>query len=190
VREREWADIGITSDGRMDGALSPKHWRTSSVEMNLKPAQSILDRFQGWTLLGTAMISFVAGSLFTARLGHLREVSAESDRVFELMIYHAMPGKVSGLEKIFSEVAKLQTKHNLHVIGYWVPNEDPGWKDTFIYLVAHPSRDAATRNWKALHSDPAFPPYRRAAIPLIQSEGDKFKVDEIYMRPTDYSELK
>jgi hypothetical protein len=130
------------------------------------------------------------GSLLTGRLVYLNEVRAESDRVFELMIYHTMPGKVPELETIFRDVSKLQEKHDLHVLGFWVPNDDPAWKDTFIYVVAHSSLDEAKKNWDSLHADPTFLPYRKAAIPLIQTVNGKYNVDEIYMRPTDYSAMK
>jgi hypothetical protein len=32
--------------------------------------------------------------------------------------------------------------------------------DAFLYLVAHSNVEEAKKNWDALHSDPAFPPYR------------------------------
>ena len=156
------------------------------MKMILTAAQ----RFKGSILLGTALVSFVAGSLFTARLAHLREARADSNRVFELMIYHTMPGKVSALESIFYDVAKLQAKYNLNVIGYWVPNEDPAWKNTFVYLVVHPSREQAEANWRALHADPEFLPHRKAAEPLIEKVNGDYKVDEVYKRPTDFSAMK
>jgi NIPSNAP len=108
-----------------------------------------------WMLCATALLSFAAGSLVTARLTHLRQVRADSNRVFELMVYHTEPGKVPELESIFRDVSKLQAKHDLNVIGYWVPNDDPAWANTFIYLVAHPSQEEAKKNWAALHADPA-----------------------------------
>ena len=37
---------------------------------------------------------------------------------------------------------------------------------------------------------PTFLPYRKAAIPLIQKVNGNYNVDEIYMRPTDYSAMK
>jgi NIPSNAP len=147
-------------------------------------------RFKGWFVLGTALVSFVAGSLLTARLAHLREVRADSNRVFELMIYHTVPGKVPALESIFHDVAKLQTKYNLNVPGYWVPNEDPAWRNTFVYLVVHPSREQAEVNWHALHADPEFLPYRKAAEPLIEKVNGDYNVDEVYMRPTTFSAMK
>jgi hypothetical protein len=71
-----------------------------------------------------------------------------------------------------------------------VPNEDPAWKDTFVYIVAHPTREAADANWHALHADPAFLPYRKAAEPLIEKVNGDFRVDEVYMRPADFSAMK
>jgi len=160
------------------------------MRVTLKMAQSILDRrrFNGCILLGTALLSFLAGS--SARLAHPREVKAASDRVFELMIYHTMPGKVPALESIFRDVAKLQSKYNLNVIGYWVPDQDPAWKDTFVYLVVHPSREAAKANWHALHEDPEFLPYRKSAELLIEKVNGDYNVDEVYMRPTDFSAMR
>ena len=137
-----------------------------------------------------ALFSFAAGALITARLMHAQQLRADSNRVFELMIYHTVPGKVPELESIFRDVSKMQEKYSLKVLGYWVPTEDPAWKDTFIYVVAHPSLEDAKKNWHALHADPAFPPYRKAAEPLIQKVGEQFQVDEIYMRPSDFSALK
>jgi hypothetical protein len=60
-------------------------------------------------------------------------------------VYHTLPGKVPALESIFRDVAKLQDKHGLNVVGYWVPNEDPAWADAFIHLIAHPGRDEAKK---------------------------------------------
>jgi len=162
------------------------------MKMNLNTTRSAGGRrkLRGWIFCATTLISFAAGSLLTAALTHLKQVRADSNRVFELMIYHAAPGKVPALESIFRDVAKLQAKHHLNVIGYWVPNDEPAWANTFIYLVAHPSREEAEKNWDALHADPAFPEYRKQAAPLIEKVDDGYQVDEVYMRPTDYSALQ
>lgn len=159
--------------------------------MTLKAARSILHRnMLKSPLLVSSMVAFVAGSLFTAGLGRIKAVRADSNRVFELMIYHTVPGKVPALESVFRDVSQMQTKYGLNVVGYWVPNEDPAWKDTFVYIVAHPSREAADTNWHALHADPAFLPFRKAAEPLIEKANNEFRVDEVYMHPTDFSAIK
>jgi hypothetical protein len=156
----------------------------------LLPAVRKTRKFKAWIVCGTALVSFAAGSLLTVCLTHWNQVRADSNRVFELMVYHTVPGKVPALESIFRDVSKLQAQHALDVIGYWVPNDDPAWANTFIYLVAHPSQEEAKKNWAALHADPAFPEYRKQAAPLIEKVDDAYKVDEVYMRPTDYSAMK
>lgn len=144
-----------------------------------------------WRFCVTAAVSFALGSVITAHLDRVGAVKAESNRVFQLMVYHAQPGKAGSLESIFRDVSKLQAKHGLNVIGYWVPDDDsPAWKDTFVYLIAHPSQDDAKKNWDALHADPAFPPYRSQAAPLIQLVNGAYAVDEVFMRPTDYSAMR
>jgi NIPSNAP len=162
------------------------------INRNQKSLPAVLSRWKGkgWIVCGTALISFAAGCLLTARLMHLKQVRADGNRVFELLVYHTLPGKVPALESIFRDVAKLQDKHGLNVVGYWVPNEDPAWADTFIYIIAHPGRDEAKKNSQALHADPAFPEYRKQAIELVEKVDGKYRVDEVYMRPTDYSAMK
>ena len=122
------------------------------MNANQESPLAVLNRWKskGWMVCCTALVSFAAGSLITARLTHLNQVRADGNRVFELMVYHVLPGKVPALESIFRDVSKLQAKHDLNVVGYWVPNDDPAWANTFIYLVAHPSRDEAKKNWDCL----------------------------------------
>jgi hypothetical protein len=142
------------------------------------------------TICCTALLSFFAGALLAFYAFRPKPVAASTNRVFELMIYHTLPGRASALESVFRDVSTLQAKHGLDVVGYWVPNDDPAWKDTFIYLIAHPSRAEADAHWKEFHADPAFPPLRSAAAPLIQQVNGDYKVDEIFMRPTDFSAMK
>jgi len=162
------------------------------MKTKLKAALAFLGRrkFKGWIVYGAVLVSFAAGCLVTARLMHVKQARAESNRVFELMVYHTLPGKVPELESIFRDVSKLQAKHDLDVIGFWVPNDDPDWANTFVYLVAAPNREVAKKNWDALHADPDFPQYRKLAAPLIEKVKDEYRVDEVYMRPTDYSAMK
>jgi hypothetical protein len=162
------------------------------MKTNQKSLRTLLDRrkFKGWGVCSIALVSFAAGSILSGQLAHVKQVRADSEHVFELMVYHTVPGKVPALESIFRDVSRLQAKYGLNVVGYWVPNDDPAWANTFIYLVVHPSLDEAKKNWHALHVDPAFPPYREQAVPLIEKVNEQFHVDEVYMRPTEYSAMK
>jgi len=141
-------------------------------------------RFRGWVVAGIALAAFGAGSLVSAQLAR-PEPEGRKDRLFDLRIYHAVPGKVPALAERFGDATSLFAKHNLDVVGYWVA-DDLAWKDTFVYLVAHRDRDEAKKNWDAFHADPAFQKYRDAekAEKLIEKD------DHIYMRPTEYSEMR
>lgn len=145
----------------------------------------------GWKSTAAAvLLSFVTGSLLTAWLMRGKPVSADNNRLFQLMIYHTVPGKAPALWSIFRDVSKLQAKHHLDVVGYWVPTPDSEWKDRFVYLIAHDNHESAEANWKALHEDPAFLPYRKAAEPLIEKVQGEYQVDEVYLRATDFSAMK
>jgi hypothetical protein len=128
----------------------------------------------------------------TACLTHLRKVRADSNRVFQLEIHHAVPGKAPALEERFRSASNLQAKHDLNVVGYWVPinsaftETDPAFANTFAYLVAHASLEDAQRNWGGFHADPTFQQYLKSEKAEKLIEG----VDSTFMRPTDYSAMK
>lgn len=133
------------------------------------------------------LLSSTAGSLVTACLVNTDQVKASSDRVFELRVYHTLPGKVPALESRFRDTtSKLLAKHDLKVVGYWVPEEASNWDDTFIFLVAHSSREEAKKNWAAFRADPEF----QEEIKSEQANKLVEKIDGTYMRPTDFSPLK
>ena len=89
--------------------------------------------------------------------GAHNQVRADSNRIFELRVYHTVPGKLPALESRFRDTtSKLLAKHDLKVVGYWVPEGAPGWDNTFICIVAHSSREEAKKNWDAIRADPEF----------------------------------
>jgi hypothetical protein len=144
-------------------------------------------KFKGWAVCGIALVSFAAGSLVTARLAHLDQVRADNSRVFELRVYHAVPGKVPALESRFRDTAaKLLAKHDLKAVGFWVPEDAPAFDNTFIYILAHPSREDAKKNWDAMRADPGF----QEMLKSEQTEKVVEKVDSAYMHPTDFSPMK
>jgi len=144
-------------------------------------------KFKGWTLGGVALISFAAGSLITARLAQINQVRADSTRVFELRIYHAVPGKLPALETRFRDTAsKLLAKHGLKAVGYWVPEDALPWDNTFVYILAHPSREEAKKNWEAFGADPEF----QEVLKSEQANKLVEKVDSTFMHPTDFSPMK
>ena len=155
----------------------------------MKTSLAVLNRwrFEGPTVCGIALASLAAGSLITARVAHLNQVRADSNRVFELRVYHAVPGKLLALESRFGDTAStLLAKHELTAVAYWVPEGAPSWDNTFIYILAHRSQDEAKKNWEAMRSDPEF----QAMAKSEQTDKLVEKVDSTYLRPTDFSPMK
>jgi hypothetical protein len=144
---------------------------------------------KGWTVCAIALFSFAAGSLITARLAHIDQARADSNRVFEMHVYHTLPGKAPALESQFRDTtSKLLAKHDLKIVGYWVPEGTPAWDNTFIFIVAHSSREEAKKNWDAMRADPGF----QELIRLNSEPASKLveNIDVVYMRPTDFSPMK
>ena len=71
-------------------------------------------------------------------------------------------------------------------MGYWVPEGTAAWDNTFVYLVAHSSREEAKKNWDAMLADPEV----EEAIKAEQANKLVEKIDKIYMRPTDFSPMR
>jgi hypothetical protein len=144
-------------------------------------------RLNRYSACGIAALAFAAGSLCTARLTRMEQVRADANRVFELRVYHAVPGKVPALQARFRDtVTKLFAKHDLKPLGFWVPEDAPASDNTFIYIVAHPSRDEAKKHWAEFQADPGF----KEMMKSEQTDKLVEKVDSTYMDPTDFSALK
>jgi len=130
------------------------------------------------TLCCITLVYLVAGSVIVAA----DEVGTNNDRLFELRVYHVLPGKMPTLEARFRDTtSKLLAKHELKVVGYWVGDDN-----TFVFLVAHTSKEEAKKNWEAFRADPGF----QEMVKSEQKEKLVEKIDSTYMRPTDYSPMK
>ena len=127
--------------------------------------------------------------LFVGRAwGIADEKAAMADKVFELRTYHCNEGKLEALHARFRDVTtKLFEKHGIENIGYWVPTDGEASKDTLIYIVAHPSREAAKANFSKFASDPDW----KEAIAVTERNGKLAKkIDSVFMKATDYSKIK
>ena len=137
------------------------------------------------TACGIGLVSFAAGSLATVGLAQLQQVKADSNRTFELRVYHAVPGKLSVMESRFRDkTSKILARHNLNVVGYWATED--GSDNSFIFLLAHESQEEAKKNWDAMRVDPEF----QEIVKAEQAEKTLERADVTYMRPTDFSPLK
>jgi hypothetical protein len=57
----------------------------------------------------------------------------------------------------------LEEKHGMKNISYWTPMDEPQKSNTLIYILAHPSREAAAANWKAFSAHPEWQPVQKVS---------------------------
>jgi len=113
------------------------------------------------------------------------KADSASTTVYELRVYHTYEGKLNDLLKRFREhTTKLFEKHGMKNVAYWTPLDEPAKSSTLIYILAHPSREAAAANWKAFQDDPDWKSVRDKS-----EENGKIveKVDSTFMALTDFS---
>jgi hypothetical protein len=132
----------------------------------------------------TLLQSLPAAALLPAAT--LADAAAQSSiTVFELRVYHTFEGKLDDLLRRFREhTTNLFEKHGIKNIAYWTPTEDPLKGKTLVYIISHPSREAATANWKAFGDDPEWKQVQAAS----EANGKIVeKVDSTFMTLTDFS---
>src|SRR5437879_5144976 len=82
--------------------------------------------------------------------------------VYELRIYHLVPGKIENLVARFRDhTMRLFADHGIKSVAYWTALDEPVKSSTFFYILEHPSREAAAANWKAFQDDPERSEERR-----------------------------
>jgi hypothetical protein len=139
-------------------------------------------------LAGLALMAVIACSLTETNALAQETTPMSTDRIFEIRTYTCEPSKLDALLSRFRDhTAELFEKHGIENIAYWTPADEPRSSDTLIYVVAHPSREAAKKNWDAFVNDPAWQKARDES-----EAGGKIvnKIESIYMNPTDFSPLK
>jgi hypothetical protein len=141
----------------------------------------------GLLLLGLSVLG-LAGHVASGADDKKPEDKKVDTRVFELRTYYPNPGKLDALNARFrNHTNKLFEKHGMTIIGFWTPAEAKEGEEKLIYILAYPSKDAATKSWKAFQSDPEW----KKAKDDSEKDGPLVKkVDSVYMNPTDYSPLK
>lgn len=138
---------------------------------------------------GSHLISFVCGLMLVIGFNTLRGSNTEpSPHVYELRLYHVNPGKMNELRDRFgNHTDAIFKRHNMISIGYWVPEDPPSSQNLFVYVLQHPSRQEADKNWAAFQADREWQKVK------AESEKNGSLVDHIeryFMDPTSFSALK
>jgi hypothetical protein len=108
-----------------------------------------------------------------------------SDVVYELRVYHANEGKLDGLKARFRDnTIRIFNRHGMKSLAYWEPLDEPLKGRTLFYILEHPSREAATENWKSFRADPEWVKVAAAS----EANGKLVeKVDSTFLKLTDFS---
>ena len=106
--------------------------------------------------------ALLATGYVAGRLAPEPVAQAQTPKVFEMRTYTTNEGKLPTLESRFRDhTIKFFSKYNMTSIGYWIPEEGPLSQTTLIYILAHPSREAAKANWAAFSADPEWQKARK-----------------------------
>jgi L-rhamnose mutarotase len=84
------------------------------------------------------------------------------------------------------DTTMLLKKHGIENASYSTPDDNPS-KNTLIYIVAHPSREAAKANFAKFGKSDAWKKVVEESHrngPLVK------KMESVFMKPTDYSKIK
>ena len=133
----------------------------------------------GLTVFG---LGFAAG-----QFAHLETVvKAQSEQVFELRTYTTYPDRLDALNTRFRDhTTRIFEKHGMKNVGYWIPQDAKDHSgSTLIYIISHPSRDEAAKNWQAFRDDPEW---SRVSEESQRDGRIVANVESVFMDATDYS---
>src|ERR1700745_1087060 len=104
------------------------------------------------------IISFLCGVALMLGFSTPRGSNPETPRhIYELRLYHVNEGKMDALRDRFgNHTDAIFKRHNMKSIGYWSPEDAPRSQNLFIYILEHPSRQEAEKNWDAFQADPEW----------------------------------
>jgi hypothetical protein len=126
---------------------------------------------------------FLAGQAFDGG-----DAEAQGRKVFELRTYTSPEGRLDDLLARFrNDTMRIFEKHGMENVGYWVPADAPASANTLVYILAHDSRDAATKSWAAFRADPEW----KAVTDRTQANGPIVaNVQSQFLEATDFSPMK
>ena len=111
------------------------------------------------------------------------------NRVYELRTYTCNEGKLEALKTRFRDhTIEIFKRHGMESVGYWIPQDPERSKTTLIYILVHPSLDAAKKNWAAFRADPEW--QKVAAASEANGKILAKSPESVYMDPADFSQLK
>ena len=134
---------------------------------------------------GLLAAGFVAGRLTPEPVVQAKQ----AERVFEMRTYTTNEGRLPALQTRFRDhTLGFFKKYDMTSIGYWVPTDGPTAQNTLVYILAHPSREAAKASWGKFQADPEW----RKVAAASQVDGTILAKppESVFLKATDYSPIK
>ena len=139
-----------------------------------------------WQIL--AIVGFTFGIIGSGWA--IAEQQRAASQVYELRIYKTMPGQREALANRFRDhTAAMFERAGMTNVGYWNAATGDDVEDTFVYMLAYPSREARDEMWQELGT---FEDFQEIIIAVERDENRKLvdSIDARMLEPTSYSALK
>jgi hypothetical protein len=131
---------------------------------------------------------FVAAVLLVSGYAVGRAAQPAPSHIYELRTYTAAEGKLDAVNARFRDhTVRIFEKHHMKSVGYWLPSEGPMAGTTLIYILEHPSREEARKNWAEFSADPEW---QKAKTESEVNGRIVAKAESVFMTPTEYSAIK
>ena len=134
-----------------------------------------------------SLLWFIGGAAVTLGLSNIGG-SKNSQHVYELRLYRVNEGKMDALIARFGDhTDAIFKRHNMKSIGFWRPQDEPYSQNLFVYILEHPSREEARKNWAEFQADPEW---KKVKADSETNGALANHIDSYFMDPTSFSALK
>ncbi len=135
------------------------------------------------------MLKTTAAALPLAMAAEAQAVGVTAETVYELRIYHLNEGKLPLiLNRFRTKETAIFERLGMHGVAYWTPTDEASNAEpaasTLIYMLRHPSREAARQAWAKFVVDLEW-----VALKAETEKDGEFvhKIESTFMKVTDFS---
>lgn len=102
--------------------------------------------------------------------------------IYELRIYHILPGRMDAINKRFADhTLGLFKKNGIDTVDFWMDTDE---KSAIYYILEHKDRETRDANFEKFRNDPEWIEVKR----LSELDGNIVeKVDSYFMKRVPYS---
>lgn len=138
-----------------------------------------------------ALVAVFVGGFGLGTLVQQQVARAQSkNKLYELRMYTTNDGMMGAVEKRMHDYnLPLMTKHGMKVVGMFKATDPPRSPNTWVYILEHPDRAAADKNWAAFRSDPDW---QKALKETDAAAGGRTikSTETFFIAPADFSPMK